>query len=172
MAFKKHGTLSPYGAPVIRRAIITNSVVTTILDSVKLSSGFAALGTAGALVFGHVMAISTDKGVGVNTSGASGAAIGSFVDTYTAASDNQTVAKVKVECDVSKETLYSAEVDATIGTTTGSNLAGYTMDLIDEDTLDESSAVATTGQYMSHGLDPLDSSRAIVNIFESQVYGV
>jgi len=172
MAFKKIGSLTPYGAPVLRREIITNSVVSTVMDSVKLASGFIALGTTGALVFGHVVAHSTLDGVGLITSGAAGAGIGSYVNTYTAASDNQTVSKVKVEVDISKESLYSAEEDATIATTTGSNLSGYKQDLADEDTLDESTAAATTAQYNGWGVDPSDSSKAVVNIYESQVFGV
>lgn len=172
MAFKSIGTFAPWGAPVLVRRIAGNSITVTELDSVKIASGFAVLGTTGALVFGHVYAIGTEKGVGVGSTGAAGASFGSFVGTFATASDNQTVAKVKVECDISKYSLYSAEEDAAIGTTTGSNLAGYTQDLADEDTLDESTAVATTGQYMGHGVDPNLSTHAVVNIFESQVFGV
>jgi len=172
MAFKISGTLNPHGAPVLRREILANSITTVVNDSVKFASGFVALGTAGALVLGHVVSIGTNKGVGLNTTGAAGAEIGSFVNSYLTASDNQTVGKVRAEIDISKFTLYSAEVDAAIGTTTGSDLAGYRMDLVDEDTLDESTAVTTTAQYGTWGVDPLDSSRALVNIYESQVFGV
>lgn len=172
MAFTPHGTLSSHGAPVLRSEILANSITTTVLDSLKIVSGFATLGTTGVLVFGHVSGISTDKGVGLNTTGVAGAAVGSFVGTYLTASDNQTVGKVRAVCDVSKHTLYSAEEDATIATTTGSDLLGYTQDIVDEDTLDESTAVTTTGQYMGHGLDPVNSARAIVNIYESLVFGV
>lgn len=172
MAFTKHGTLSPYGAPVKRSMIVANTITITELDSVKLSSGFIALGTGGALVFGHVLAIGSSKGVGLNSTGVAGAEMGSFVGTFATASDNQTVGMVKAECDISKHTLYSAEESQAIGTTTGSNLAGYTQDLTDEDTLLETSALTTTGQYMGWGVDPSNSARAIVNIYESQVYGV
>lgn len=172
MAFTAAGTLSPYGAPVLRSEVLANSITVTVMDSVKAASGFIALGTAGALVFGHVVGIATDKGVGLNTTGVAGAAMGSFVGTYLTASDNQTVGKVRAMVDVSKFTLYSAEESAAIGTTTGSNLLGYTQDLTDEDTLNESSALTTTGQYMGHGVDPNNTAQAIVNIFESQVFGV
>lgn len=172
MAITRYGTLTPTGAPVLLSRIITNSITVTVNDSVKLASGFIALGTTGALVFGHVMGIGTSKGMGMLTTGAAGSAIGSFIDTFTTASDNQTVAKFVAVCDVSKFTLFTAEENATIGTTTGSNLAGYTQDLADEDTLSESSALTTTGQYMGHGVDPTNSAQAIVNIFESQVFGV
>ena len=171
MAILNHNTLTPNGAPVLRRTIITNSVVTVVNDSYKLASGFGALGTAGTSVLGHVTGISTLDQVGVNTTGVAGAEMGSFVGSYTAAADNQTVAQVKAEVDISKDTLYSAEVDVAIGTTTGSDLDGYFMDLADEDTLDESTAATTAAQYGTWGTDPNDSARAIVNIFESSVYG-
>jgi hypothetical protein len=165
---------TPYGSqedagfhPVLRKAIIANSAEVTIHDSVKSASGFAALGTAGASVLGHVNAFVSADGIPLETDGAGGI----MRSTYTAASDNQTVAKVAVKVNVSKNTLYSAEVDATIGSTTGSNLPGYFMDLLDEDALDESTAAATAAQYATHGLDANDSDRAVVSIFESSVFG-
>jgi hypothetical protein len=170
MAFKQVGSLTPHGAPVNIAVTIANSVVVTELDSIKVGAdGFAALGTTGAAVYGHVTAIRTEEGVGPVTSGAAGAEIGSFVGTFTAASDNETVGKVKVGLDISKHTLYSAEVDAAIGTTTGSDLRGYYMDLQDEDTLDESTAGVLTAQYATHGVDANDSAKAVVNIYESAV---
>lgn len=172
MAITRYGTLSPHGAPVQLQRVIANSITITVNDSVKLASGFIALGTTGALVFGHVMGLGTFKGMGLNTTGGAGASIGSFAGTYTTASDNQTVGKISAVCDVSKFTLYSAELDATIGSTTGSNLAGYFVDLVDEDTLDESTTTTTTCQYATHGVDPSNSAQAVVNIYESQVFGV
>lgn len=168
----KIGSLSPFGAPVLRRAVIANSITTVVNDSLKLASGFAALGTTGALVFGHLVSHASKNGVGLLTTGAAGAEVGSYVGTYLSASNNQTVGLVEAVCDISKESLYSAEVNATIGTTTGSNLAGYTMDLADEDTLSESSAATTTGQYFGWGVDPENTAQAVVNIYESQVFGV
>ncbi len=172
MAFTSVGSLNPHGAPVLRRGILANSITVTELDSVKFASGFVALGTTGALVLGHATGVSTNFGVGVGSTGIAGAAFGSFVGAFLTASDNQTVAKVKAEVDISKYSLYSAEEDAAIATTTGSNLAGYSQDLADEDTLDESTAAVTTGQYMGWGVDPSNSAQAIVNIYESQVFGV
>lgn len=172
MAFIPSGTLTPHGAPVLLSRIITNSVVTTIGDSVKLASGFMALGTAGALVFGHVMGIGTLKGMPLNTTGVAGAEMGSFINTFTAAADNQTVAKVSALCDVSKHTLYSASFETAIGTTTGSNLPGYFCDLDSEENLDESDTTTTTCQYALHGVDPHNSAKAIANVYESQVFGV
>lgn len=170
MGFIKYGSLDAHGAPILRGEVITNSIVTTVGDSVKMASGFIALGTAGASVFGHVVGISTKKDVGVSSSGAAGADFGSFVGTYTAASDNQTVGLVKAICDISQTSLWSGELSAAIGTTTGSNLTGYRMDLTDEDTLNESSAATTTAQYATWGVDARNSARAVVSILESSVF--
>jgi hypothetical protein len=172
MAFKRFGTLVDNVGPVLQKRIITNSQVTTEQDSVKVVSGFAALGTTGALVFGHVVSIVDAEGLGMTTSGVAGAGLGSYAGTFTAASDNQTNAKVSVICDVSKFTVYDASVDAPLGTTTGSNLPQYTLDLLDEDDLKENTALTTTGQYMSEGITPGTTNRLLVNIYESQVFGV
>jgi len=172
MAFKQIGSLNPHGAPVMRRAIITDEVVSVLQDSIKLASGFAALGTAGVAVFGHVISHERADGVGVETSGAAGSQSGSYIGTYTASATNETVEKVVAVCDISKSTLYSAEVDAAIGTTTGSNLLGYNIDLIDEDTLDESSATTGTAQYFGWGVDSNNTAQAVVNIHESVVFGL
>lgn len=172
MAFIPRGTLNPHGAPVERSEILANSITVTERDSLKASSGFLALGTAGALVFGHVSAISTNLGVGLNTTGVAGAEVGSFVNTFATASNNQTVAKVRAVMDISKFTLYTEPTSGTIGTTTGSNLVGYKLDLTDEDTIDETSATTSSAQYNNWGVDPNDSTLIIVNIYESQVFGV
>lgn len=164
------GTLESFGAPVLRREVITNSVVSTVGDSVKVASGFVALGTAGAAVFGHLSAHADAEQVGMTTTGVAGAELGSYVGTFTAAAANQTGAQITAVCDISKKTLYSAEVDATIGTTTGSNLSMYHMDLVDEDTLDESTAATSAAQYLTWGVDPNNSAQAVVSIFESQVF--
>lgn len=172
MAFTQAGTLDPHGGPVLVRKTIANSTTVTRNDALQISSGFIALGAAASDVFGHANDISTKGGVGVVTDGSAGADLGSYNGTFTTASDNQTVDEVKAEVDISKNTLYSAELDAAAGTTTGSDLAGYYMNLADEESLDESTALATGGQYHSFGLDPQDNSRVIVNIFESHIFGV
>jgi len=168
MAFKSIGTLTPYGGPVLRSEIVTDSVEVTELDAMEVASGFLALGTSGDLIFGHVMAIVTYDGVGMTSDGAGG----SYSGTYTMASDNETVLKYKATCDISKHTLYSVVPDAAIATTTGSNLLGYHTDIADEDETDENTATTATAQYTIHGVDPLVSANQIVNIYESVIYGV
>ena len=69
-------------------------------------------------------------------------------------------------------TLYTAELDADMASNTGSDLPGFRMDLADEDTLSESSVITGTAQYNTWGADPADATQAIVNIYESQVFGL
>lgn len=70
-------------------------------------------------------------------------------------------------------------------TTTGSDLAGYYMKLVDEDTLDESTAATARvvlsegtpntvayAQYATHGADRNNTAQALVNICYSEVFGV
>ena len=172
MAFKSAGTLFAQGAPVKLFRTLKNSETFTINDSVKLASGFVALGTAGALVAGHITGLGTEQGMPLNTTGVAGAAIGSFIDTFASASDNQTVAKYKAELDISKHTLWSASFETAIATTTGSDLPGYFCDLDSEFDLDESDTTTTTMQYALHGVDPRNSAKAITNVYESQILGV
>lgn len=171
MAFIQKGSLTPFGAPVYKQVTLANSITSTVLDAIITTSGFGALGTTGTAVFGHLMSHVGKNGVGLETSGVAGSVSGSYAGSYLTASNNQTVVFVKAVCDVSKFTLYSAELDATIATTTGSNLLGYNMDLADEDTLDESTAATTTAQYHGWGVDATLTSQAIVNIKESSVFG-
>ena len=166
--FQKIGSLGRFGGPVLVDRVITNSAVIAIGDSVKTASGFAALGTAGARVLGHVVAVVGQDGLNPVDDGSFNGNLGT---AFTAASDNQTVAQVKAVVDVAQDALYVAELDAAAGTTTGSDLAGYNMDLADEDTLDESTAAETTAQYYSHGLDRVQTDKAVVNILESEVFG-
>jgi hypothetical protein len=164
----KIGSLGRFGGPLLVDRIIGNSVVVAISDSVKTASGFAALGTAGARVLGHVESFIGADGL---TPVKDGTLLQNLGAAYTAASNNQTVAMVRVRVDVDTASLYSAELDAAAGTTTGSDLAGKNFDLVDEDTLDESTVTESTAQYYSHGLDRNNTAQVVVNILESEVFG-
>lgn len=171
-SFINFGSLQPYGAPVERHEILANSITVTVNDSLKAVSGFATLGTAGVLVLGHVTAIESNKGVGLTTSGAAGADIGSYINQFLTASDNQTVAMVRAVLDVSKFTLYTNPTGGTIGTTTGSNLLGYHANLSAEDTIDETSAVTTTAQYAILGVSPANTALGVYCVYQSVLMGV
>jgi len=166
--FKKIGSLADFNGPVLVDRILTNSITVAVMDSVKTASGFAALGTAGARVLGHVESLVGTDGL---TPVKDGSYLGNFASTYAVASNNQTVAQVRARVDVSQNSLYSAELSAAAGTTTGSNLAGKTFDLTDKDTLNEASVLETTAQYYSHGLDRRNTAQVEVNILESEIFG-
>lgn len=176
MAFRPEGSLVPYGGPVLRSEILANSITVTDWDATKIDTdGFVILGTATAYVFGHVTDLVTNKGVGLNTTGASGAEIGSFVGTFTTASDNETVGNVRAVIDISQFTIYhsGSPASGTFGTTTaGSGELGVGFDLSDEDSIDETSVVIQSGgtaQYFSWG--KVSGENAItMNIQESQVF--
>ena len=172
MAFRFVGSLDPHGGPLLRSEIISDSITIAELDSVQVTSGFIALGTTGSLVFGHVKALIDNDGVSPLTTGIAGSSIGSYIGTFLTAADNTTVGLYEAQCDISKTTLYSVDPDATIGTTTGSDLLGYHTDIADEITTDENTAATTTAQYTIWGVDPADSGNQIVSVYESQVFGV
>jgi len=175
MAFQKYGSLKDNGSPVLLKVILTNSIAAVVMDSVKAASGFLALGTAGALVLGHIDSMVTKEGNGLLTTGVAGSEIGSYAGAWTASSSNQTVAKVAALVDVSKETLYSATPDATIGTTTGSNLFGNHTDIVSEDTIDEDNGgtvTTATAQYTILGVSRDVATRGVYAIYESQIFGV
>lgn len=174
MAFIAKGTLDPHGAPVLRLDVITNSVTMVVGDAVKLVSGFVSLATGGDVgVYGICISIETNKGVGLNTDGTTGAAMGSFINSYAVSGTNQTVANVRCVTNVSIETLYSATLQSVPGTTTGDNLIGYFMDLNDEKSLANSSATTGTAQFFNWGLDPnLSTTNVIASVHESLPFTV
>ena len=131
--------------------------------------------TSGVKVVGVIQAIITRGGVSPSDNGCGGA----FIDQYRTAANNETGAQVCALVDMSPFSLYEADLDDTIGTTTGSNRAGYYLNLDTGDTnahqLNEASAVAvgTTGggQFLSHGVSPEDTNNIIVNIAKSALNG-
>ena len=169
MAFKVWGTLSPNEGQMIRggdtvpeNTIIANDEVMQIGDAVQWDAdGFlindASVGAVAGIVVGvgrNGVAVDPDSGT---------------TDTWTVEADNETDKKLYAIIDISTHTLYSVGADATLGTTTGSNLPGYLMDLLASGTatqLDESTASATTGQFFSWGVNPDDSTKVIVNLNE------
>lgn len=165
---QKIGTLGQAGGPLLVDRIITNSVSIAVGDSVRTVSGFLALGTTGTRVLGLVESLVGQDGLSPLKDGTY---LGNIGEVYAASASNQTVAMVRARVDIDQNSLYSAELDAAIGTTTGSGFAGRTFDLADEDTLDESTVAETTQQYYSHGTDRNLTTQVVVNILESEVFG-
>jgi hypothetical protein len=179
---QKVGSLESDIGPILVNRIITNSVALAIGYSVKTSAGFVALGTAGARVLGHVQSLIGKDGL---TPVKDGTFYNNIDEVYTVASDNETNLKIAAVVDVDTCSLYSADMDAAVETTTGSSLAGKYFDLVNAYTLDESTVTeayltltegtpntAAFMQYYSHGLAPNDSTNTLVNVTYSEVFGV
>ena len=177
MAFKVSGSLAPWGGPLLRSEILASSITVTELDAVAFggsgqasANGVLLLATAGTAVLGHVKAIVSNLGVGLDTDGTAGADTGTFAGSFLTASNNSATAQVRAMVDISQFTLYSADASAALNTTAASGRPGKYFDLSAEDTIDEASVIDTTAQYHSWGIDPDDSGNLIVNIFESAVF--
>lgn len=147
---------------------IANSEVLRPGEAVRLASGNFVTCPAGSSVYGVVQSIVGKNGEVLRNNGA-GADFDPTGD-YTAASDNATVGLVKAQVLVNKDAIYSVSEDDTLGTTTGSGLAGYYMDHTSGAlVLDESTAATSSAQWVSHGVDPEDSTRVLVSIYEHQL---
>ena len=165
MGFIYKKSRNPNGGRELVQYTLADSTAFTVGDCVELASGVLALGGAGAAVLGIVTGIVKADGTPVTDNGAGGA----FTDTYTTPASNT----VKAIVDISTDSIYSVTADATLGTTTGSDLPGYNMDMVAaSDQLDESTAATTTAQFYSHGQDTdgsAASNSVLVSIQESQV---
>lgn len=150
--------------------IVKGSEVLQIGEAVRLdTAGLVVTCPAGSTVYGVVQGIVGDVGQVPTTNGGSGAF--DPHGSYTFSATNATVEKYQVQIQTSPEAIYSVTADAALGTTTGSNLAGYYMDHASGGlTLTENTAATTTAQWFSHGLDPEDTTnRVLVSINESQL---
>jgi hypothetical protein len=163
MAFKFHKSLLGAGAPPLVRVIIDNSDTITLGDMVKVyNAGNAEVATAARPLFGPVHAV-------VDANGLQPTPDTGTVDTWTVASDNETVALKAVLADPSIHSIYSATVTGTINTTATSGKMGVSLDLDSEAAVLESSAARNAqGQLYSWGPDPADSTRLLVSIMESE----
>lgn len=162
--FKESGNAN--GGRILKELTFIDSATFTVGDALYITTaGKLDLATASHNIAGILVEIRNSNGAPVTTNGAGG----DFVGTYTTGTSNTIVGVI----DVSTESIYSVACDATLGTTTGSDLAGYNMDVVAaSDTLDESSALATTAQFFSYGQDPdttAPSNSVLVSIQESQI---
>ena len=164
------------GGRILRKVVLDASIDWQVGDVVSGGTGGEGFNgevivtdTASYHVVGVIQAIITDKGVSPSDNGCGGA----FVDQYRTAANNETAAKVSALVDISPFSVYSADLDDTIGTTTGSNRAFYYFNLDSGSAnhqLDEASAKAPStgnGQFVSHGLDPQDTNNLLVSINRS-----
>ena len=162
--------------PVLVPFVIKNSVQLTVGDPVNVNTdGFADLAANNERIAGVVMGFTTKNG-GQTTLTTSGTVANT---TVTAASDNQTVAKVKALVCVDPFAQYELEADATLGTTTGSNLSGIYFDITgttgavkaDENVLVGGGSNANGSQLYSIGPSPENPTTHILcSIRENEMF--
>jgi len=158
--FKK--SLITKDSPVALSYIINNSETIQVGDAVALdTNGHITVGTAGEEVLGIVAGVTDSNGISIDADSGT-------TDTYTVASDNETSAQKKAQITADKMSLYSNDADGDLATT---NLLQF-FDLIDENTIDQSSASDTSGQFQLISLNPDgdgDASKGLFKIAESQL---
>src|SRR3990167_211259 len=167
-----------WGAPMEETVIIDNSDVVTIGDLVQCRNGNLELATAGAAVRGVVTGIKDKNGISVwNTLATLGTATktGSpSSGSVTVASDNETVDLISAVINVSPFAIYSATVTGTMNTTNASNKRGGWVNVDDEDSVNEtthSRTITDVRTLNNWGVDPDDSTRMLVSIKHSEIFG-
>jgi len=154
------------GGQVLEKVLLADSTEFTIGDAVKVdgTNGVAILWGLGGAGLGILVGFVKADGSPVTDDGASA----DFVATYTTPASNTVYGLV----DASLTSLWSVELDATAGTTTGTDKYGVNIDcLAASDQLDESSVLSGTASFFSHGTDPdpkAPSNSVVVSIQESQ----
>jgi hypothetical protein len=124
---------------------------------------------------GVIQAITDEHGAPiVNEAVTAGTAAG--VDTNSVDTDASNSDNYHALVDISKDTVYSAEVNGTLGTTNDSDKVGAKIDVdssnSDQGRVLESTAtrtVATTANFYSLGKDPEDDERLMVKIANSEL---
>ena len=148
---------------------LANSQTVTVGDAIETyTTGLGTLATAAHFVLGIVDSFADSKGNPIKLSDpVAGTASG--VDARTVATG--TAGAYYAYVDIGKDTVYSAEVNGTIGTTVDSELRGCHIDIDSANTdygrVLETTATRTEGveaNFYSHGVDPDDSTRLLVSI--------
>lgn len=157
---------------------MANSQTVEIGDVIQTyTAGLGTLGSAATPLLGVVHAIVDSKGMPIKQSNpVAGTASG--VDVRSQATGTGGTYYVLV--DMSQDTIYSASVSGTLGTTNSSNLRGCWIDInsanteygqLLETTANRTahSATGAMGNFYSHGVDPNDSTRLLVSIANSEL---
>ncbi len=172
------GTIGGVGRKLVLMKL-GNSQTYVVGDAVKAyTNGVVDLGAAATPLLGVIASFADSKGKPLPAPTlAAGTASGNDVRTVTTGVANAEGYYAFI--DVSKDTIYSAEISGTLGTTNDSDLPGCRLDInsagSDYDELLETTATRTIGtpaNFYSLGLDPLDSERLLVTLGMSEMYGV
>ena len=166
--FKKN--LSANSGRVIMSFPVQTTITISVGDACKFHGDAKTIteGATGGAHLGVVVALRKADGSPLTDNGAGG----DYSGTYTTADSTSVYADV----DVSRDSVYSVAADATLGTTTGSDMPGYTMDtLAGGTTLDESTALTTAGTWMSLGPDPdpqAPANSVLCVLYESDLWNL
>jgi len=172
------GTIGGVGRKLVLRKLGVSQTY-VVGDVVKsYTTGEVDLGAAATPLLGVIASFADSKGKPLPAPTlVAGTASGNDVRTVTTDGTNSDGYYAFV--DVSKDTIYSAEISGTLGTTNSSDEPGCRLDInsagADYDELLETTATRTIGtpaNFYSLGLDPLDSERLLVTLGMSEMYGV
>jgi len=165
--------------PAAENIVILNSATVQVGDAMKLSAGGVEPADAAAdRPYGLCVGINLD-GIplsqltsGSDYDGTYTEATGGVGDIYAAASDNQTDKLIVASVVPIPGLWIEADLDAARGTTTGSDVVGYYMDILTTDSsqLDESTASTSTGGYLIVKNHPTDANKSIVTAVEPQIF--
>lgn len=157
----------------LEKVLLANSQTVEVGDAVEMyTTGKATLATAAHFVGGVVASLCDASGLPLGTSDpVAGTASG--VDTRSVATSTTGTSYALV--DFGTDSIYSASVSGTLGTTVSSTLPGCHIDINSAGTeygqLLESTATRTEGveaNFYSWGVDPNDSTRLLVSIAMSE----
>ena len=171
---------------ILDSRLIENSGTITVGDMIRGSydagaaNGMLELAAAGNAILGVVVGIVDSQGIDLDTSrqSLSTGAWTSSTKTFVAGSNNTTVDMVKALIDIDPLSVWSAQPDAAIGTTTSSGssdqLGSYTDLVAASDQPDENNAgnaYNTVAQLAILGVNPENTDRGLYVIKEHQLFG-
>jgi len=174
MALKHKRSIGGVGRK-LEKVLLGSSLAFAVGDLVEtLSTGVALRATAGAPCLGVIASICDKDGLPFkSTNPVAGTASGTDLRSKTTGAANTTYYAM---VDVSKDSIYSADCNGTVGTTNSSNLRGCRIDIDSAGSsfgqVLESTATRTEGteaNFYGHGVDPDDSGNILVSIALSEL---
>lgn len=179
MAFIKVGTFNPNSGNKVVGGSTNTPMITIIANSGVVKKGDAVVYNSSGFIARATNASGQDfVGILMGVADANGqftASDSGTTDTWTVASDNQTVGLKFAQIDIDTDSIWSALVVGTIGTTVSSQRPGYWINLngtaaADAGQVAETSATRTAttqGQFLGLGTDPNTTTRLLVKMNNS-----
>lgn len=154
--------------PTIFDFILNDDEPVRVGDAVDLNSGFAQVVDAGDPVLGVVQGIVDQNGLAINSADADIDGTVNDDVSYTAAADNETDKKVRVQCIVSPFALFYNDADSTL---TQAEVGTFFDTTATGDQI--TSSGSSNGQFQLISLNPdgdSDASKGLFKISESQLF--